>query len=242
MVEERKAWCADAAIHRFLVVAVLALGLAVLPGSRAAYGQNSAHSYGNLEGSFVFSLSGSVRDRVDSKERPVSAVGRLTADGRGHFKNVSRVMNWGGQILRQVASGTYEVNADGTGTAMFNVHTVGKDGRLTPASIETLSFVMTGEASTIESIVTEWRGPGARDSVVIPMIRWVATKEMGLSRGGERAEQSGRKPPPPPHLAPPEEPAMNPPSTMSFEDEQQMREQLPGAGIPEADRRGDRNR
>ncbi len=115
---------------------------------------NKVYSEKDLNGPTSFSLDGTVSLSINgnSVAIPVSASGQVNWDGKGKAPSATRTFNFGGAvILQQVAVGEYQVNPDGTGTAKFEVTTVGFTGSLPPGvelpgvSIETFAFVLNDE-------------------------------------------------------------------------------------------------
>jgi hypothetical protein len=118
-------------------------------------------SESDIRGSYGFFFQGFLTVQLSDDTIlpvPVSAVGRLVADGRGGLPEGSRTVNLGGIVLEQVAEGSYEVRPDGTGIATTEVTIVDQTGTLPsgltlpPTTLETFSFVLTNQAGGIPFI------------------------------------------------------------------------------------------
>ena len=102
-------------------------------------------SNADLHGSYGFSFEGTI---VGS---PLVAVGVFNADGAGNFTSAVRtlVAPGVGGVIEQTATGSYEINANGTGTAEFDVCTLCVGEVCTdscppgPTASETFTFVLT---------------------------------------------------------------------------------------------------
>lgn len=156
-------------------------GAVLLFGLRVASGQPAMQFKEiDFQGSFGFFLDGLIINAADGTSTPVTAIGLLVADGEGNFLEAARTMNFGGQILRQVTEGTYRVDFDGTGTAELKVSILGEDGKAVPASLETLSFVITSQGDIIQGIVTGIWGPKGEELPADPVISVVARKQVNF--------------------------------------------------------------
>jgi hypothetical protein len=73
----------------------------------------------DLNGRYAFVISGEVTQ--GPVIGPLAAVGIIEADGHGNFPFATRTLTVGGQVIIQndVATGTYTMNSNGTGTATF---------------------------------------------------------------------------------------------------------------------------
>lgn len=129
-------------------LAVCATGLTV-PG--ISHAQSSGHfSNIDLRGNYGFAFDGSLLS--DSGPVPLAAVGQVRFSGGGTATDAVRTVDLGGTILHQTASGTYNVNPDGTGSAQFTVVTLDPPG--IPDSTETFEFVLDGHGNVMQFIST----------------------------------------------------------------------------------------
>ena len=105
---------------------IFVLGIASV--AQADRDKHDECSVATLKGSFGYSVTGALA--AGPSAGPFAAVGRLSFDGMGNFKNV-RTISRNGEILRAVAGeGTYTVDADCTGSFTFTdggVVTLGTD-------------------------------------------------------------------------------------------------------------------
>ena len=131
----------------FLAVVVL-FGLGVAPASYAKQGDNFSNA--DLKGDYSFFLDGFLT--ADGQLVPVAASGQVEADGDGNFTNAVRILNVGGVVFRQEASGTYTVNPNGTGSAELTVVTVDPTG--IPDSTESFDFTITDHQSQLQVVDT----------------------------------------------------------------------------------------
>lgn len=124
------------------------LFIAVVPAHAK---QGNTFFTGDLRGTWSFAFDGMLL--IEGEGIPLSAHGRLIFNGRGVVLEAVRILNVGGMIFRQTATGTYEVNPDGTGVAQFEVVTVDPPGAL-PDGIETFEFVLTDNEHELQFIST----------------------------------------------------------------------------------------
>jgi hypothetical protein len=83
--------------------------------------QTSSGGFGvsDVNGRYSFFLTGELTQ--GPLTGPFDAVGIIVADGHGNFPFATRTINLAGQVILQndTASGSYTVNPDGTGSAIF---------------------------------------------------------------------------------------------------------------------------
>ena len=103
---------------------------------------------------------------------PIVAVGRLCSDGKGTITELTRVLHIPGSVLHQEATGTYKVNDDGTGEAVFNVTMQG-----VPFSQETFHSVITENKKTLQFISGTIAGPGGTPTGSDTLISGTARKQ-----------------------------------------------------------------
>lgn len=84
----------------------------------SAFGYGGNCNYGNLQGDFGFTLTGS---RTDSNPGARAAVGRLTADGNGNLTGSETQSNNGTIVKGVTETGTYIVNSDFSGSATLTL-------------------------------------------------------------------------------------------------------------------------
>jgi len=101
------------------VAAVIVFGLLAVP-TAFAYGSRGNCNAGSLQGSFVFTLTGS---RTDSNPGARAAVGHLTADGAGNLAGSETQSNNGTIVANVTETGTYNVNSDCSGSATLTLNT-----------------------------------------------------------------------------------------------------------------------
>jgi len=90
-------------------------GLVIVP---AAFGDGGNCNYGNLNGNFGFTLTGS---RTDTNPGARSAVGQLTADGNGNLSGSETQSNNGTIVTGVTEQGTYTVNSNCSGSATLTL-------------------------------------------------------------------------------------------------------------------------
>ena len=125
--------------HTLIPKLFLTLSLAALLAPSGT-GQ-SAFTTQDLRGTYAFTFEGSLIRVTTGQAIPVSAVGVFTLDGQGKVTKGVRYLNVGGQVVRENATGTYAVNADGTGTATFTVIPAEGEPPVVPPTLETFNFV-----------------------------------------------------------------------------------------------------
>lgn len=76
----------------------------------------SSFTNANLIGTFAFGIAGS-----SGASTPVGGSGVATADGNGNITSGEETVNVGGISCHSTFTGTYSVNANGTGSATVNV-------------------------------------------------------------------------------------------------------------------------
>lgn len=150
----------------FLVIGVVwAVGALKLfvDGSDLSYAHNkskaSKHprfSEKSLKGRYAFTFQGVLLDSQSNTPVPVNAVGTIKGDGKGNIRSVERVISVGGEVLTQKATGTYSVNADGTGMAFTTVVTVFDDSQEVKSSKEDFSFVISDRARRLDFITARF--------------------------------------------------------------------------------------
>ena len=133
--------------------AALAIFAALLTVPATSYAHE--HERGNfsnisLMGDYGFSFDGTLLS--PNGPVPLAAVGQVHFSGAGSATDVVRTVDLGGTILHQTASGTYDVNPDGTGSATFKVVTISPKG--IPDSTETFEFVLDGHGNAMQFIST----------------------------------------------------------------------------------------
>lgn len=133
------------------LTAILLSGMLLIAVVPAHAKQGNTFFTGDLRGTWSFAFDGVLL--VEDTGVPLSAHGRLVFNGRGVVPEAVRILNVGGMVFRQTATGTYEVNPDGTGVAEFEVVTVDPSGAL-PDSIETFEFVLTDNEHELQFIST----------------------------------------------------------------------------------------
>jgi hypothetical protein len=84
---------------------------------------------------------------------PLAVMGQLEFDGMGNVPSAVATFNFGGQILHSIGTGTYHVNADGTGSATFHVITVDPPDAFPPVDF-TFEFVIDDARKTLQFIST----------------------------------------------------------------------------------------
>lgn len=148
-----------------LIIAALVLsaGVGVLRPAQAEEVRNGrVFSERDVRGPYGFSFQGFLTLTLSdgsSLPVPVSAVGRLVADGRGGIE-AARTLSLGGLVLEQDGVGVYEVQPDGTGSARFDIVVVDQTGTPPPgvelpnATVESFAFVLTNFAGGIRFIGT----------------------------------------------------------------------------------------
>ena len=108
---------------KILTLLFFALGLAVFSLACVACGRTmlsppsvnaAGFSDANLSGGYSFADSG---ETLGSPSMKFNEAGVLTFDGIGHFSG-NATMNDGGRICAAIATGTYRINPDGSGSAM----------------------------------------------------------------------------------------------------------------------------
>lgn len=134
-----------------LAVAMVLTGLLLAaPGPSCAQGlQHFTDS--SLRGNYGFSFDGTLA--TSNGQVPLSAVGQVQFDGNGTAPSAVRTIQIGNTVFHQTAVGTYTVNADGTGSAQFEVTTVDPANAL-PVSTEHFEFVVEHYGSTLQFIST----------------------------------------------------------------------------------------
>ena len=97
---------------------IFILEVAVLGLCCVGCGQTHAAGFtdASLSGGYSFADSG---ETLGSPSIKFNEVGALALDGGGHF-NGNSTMNDGGRICSGIVTGTYRINADGSGSAMVN--------------------------------------------------------------------------------------------------------------------------
>lgn len=85
-------------------------------GSNGGTVHASSFTNANLIGSFAFGIAG-----TSGATTPVGGSGVATADGNGNIASGEETVNIGGISCHSTFTGTYSVNANGTGSATVNV-------------------------------------------------------------------------------------------------------------------------
>jgi len=146
---------------------LLTAGLAILlaPGLFS-----QSFSTQDFRGTYAFSFKGSLIRTTTGVPLPVTALGVFTLDGQGKVTKAVRILNAGGQVIRQTSTGTFTVNPDGTGTATFIVLPAEGEPPVFPPTREVFHFVF--------SNARNGRGMGAsivaangQDIGFVPVIR-----------------------------------------------------------------------
>ena len=102
---------------------------------------------GSIRGSYGFSFSGSILvPGSPPMQLLVAAVGRFVADGSGNVTEGSRTISINGTKFEQNFTCTYQVEADGTGTASCPVVETG--------TTETFSVVLDTQAKEFSFLAT----------------------------------------------------------------------------------------
>lgn len=147
------------------LVTVLCVGMAHAFGDIKEQG----FSKNSVKGCYGFSFHGTLIENVIAS--PVVAVGRLCSDGKGHVSALTRTLHLPNEVLQQTATGTYYVNKNGTGEAVFDVKTSGVD-----SSQESFHFTITEKNRTLQFISGVFRGPGGVDVGIDVVVHGEARK------------------------------------------------------------------
>ena len=140
-------------------------------------GNKTTFSLKSLKGHYGFSLEGVTINTLDNTIATAAAIGRFTADGKGNLVNAVRTVNSDGTIQEEIFTGTYTVNANGTGRVTIHASTVLPDGTTIPATTETARFVITRPRNELQFIGTSIRGPAGEDIGVQIVTRGIARKQ-----------------------------------------------------------------
>ena len=133
------------------ITAALAIFAALLTVPAASYAdQRGNFSNISLMGDYGYSFNGTLLS--PNGQIPLAAVGQVHFSGAGVATDAVRTVDLGGTILHQKATGTYNVNPDGTGSAEFKVITTSPAG--IPDSTETFDFVLDGHGNVMQFIST----------------------------------------------------------------------------------------
>ena len=96
----------------------------------------------DLRGTYAFSLQGTLIRAATGAPIPIAAVGVMTLDGEGKITKATRILNVAGQVVRETATGTYTINAEGIGTATFTVIPADGEPPVVPPTREVFHFSM----------------------------------------------------------------------------------------------------
>ncbi len=96
----------------------------------------------DLRGTYAFSFQGTLVRASTQTAIPIAAVGVFTLDGEGRVTKATRILNVSGQVVRETATGTYTVNAEGVGSAVFAVVPADGEPPVVPATREVFHFAM----------------------------------------------------------------------------------------------------
>lgn len=152
------------AIHLLTSALLFAMAMAQVNNSYADPGENQAQfTERSLKGNYAFSLNGIAHNVFDGSIIHATAVGRLTFNGKGIITDSVRTLNTSGTIQKEIFSGTYTVNPDGTGNLKIQASVVLPDGSTIPSSIETGDFVISRSPQQIQLIGTNITGPNGED-------------------------------------------------------------------------------
>jgi hypothetical protein len=144
-------------MKKLIGIPALALSMLALAGVCRADGHHHHFSNSSLQGTYVVRFQGTnsgAGGKVEGASlAPVNGVGQLIADGNGHFTgtqtanilfNTDGLLTSSGScpgpfgvctaICTTTLSGTYTVNADGTGTTTATATPVGSDPRCGPST------------------------------------------------------------------------------------------------------------
>jgi hypothetical protein len=102
----------------------------------------SGYTAWDLRGTYAFSFQGTLIQGSAQTAIPFAAVGVFTLDGEGRVTKATRILNVSGQVVRQTATGTYTVNAEGIGSAVFNVIPAAGEPPVVPATREVFHIAM----------------------------------------------------------------------------------------------------
>ncbi len=163
-----------------LASSIVMLGLLSLAPTLVQNAQadgNKTFSEKDVKGSYGFSFDG-LLILGDGTPVPVSAVGQVSSDGRGEVTGGTRTLKVGvDAAMQQTASGTYQVNPNGTGTAELLVNTIMPDGSEVPTSLETFSFVINSSRKELHFIGTSIKSPSGQNLGIGVVTRGVARKQ-----------------------------------------------------------------
>ncbi len=168
--------------YRSLIALMVAfLGASILASAVYAGSFDSHESRGfsnrSVKGNYGFSVYGVAVHHMDGSTTPAALVGRLTANGKGDIVDGFRVLNTDGSIFEQRFTGSYSVNADGTGEITLETNDIMPDGTTIPASIETANFVIVQPNDELQLIGTDIKGPDGADLGFTIVTRGVGRKQ-----------------------------------------------------------------
>jgi len=124
----------------------------------------------SLNGCYGFVFHGTLLQK--GKGVPAVAKGLVCGDGKGNITKLTRVLNIGGVIQHQTATGKYSVNSNGNGVANFDVKTGG-----VPSSKEEFEFTLTDKAKRIQFIMSDFKGPDGKDLGIRVVVSGNAIKQ-----------------------------------------------------------------
>jgi len=119
---------------------IAAAGLISLAAFFPTAGAAQEFKVSDLRGDYAFKFQGTLLQ--NGNPVPIAAVGVLTLDGQGRVTKATRFLNVAGMIVRQTATGTYTVNADGTGTSAFDVVPAAGQPAFFPPTREVFQFTL----------------------------------------------------------------------------------------------------
>jgi len=152
-------------ILRYAVLAVLMALICVTPAMA-----KQKFSTGSLKGCYGFVFNGTLIQNAQGV--PAVAEGLVCGDGKGKITKLLRVLNIGGEISRQTATGSYSVESDGTGEAKFDVKTGG-----VPSSKEKFDFTLADKSKRIQFILSDFKGPDGKDLGIRVVVSGNAIKQ-----------------------------------------------------------------
>ncbi|ADV82726.1 hypothetical protein [Terriglobus saanensis] len=154
---------------------VVALAASAKPGAGS---QASA-----LKGQYALSLRGASVGGT-SPSRETTAVGSIVADGRGHITSGVLDSNSAGMAGETPVTGSYTLNADGTGTVTLNI---------TSSNVETFTLFVSQEGGKVKSatLLESDSKAGASGSLVRQTVSGGPEGSFNFRLTGETFETSG---------------------------------------------------
>ena len=136
----------------------------------------SAFTLQDVRGTYAFTFDGSLIRTATGQAIPIAAVGVFTLDGLGKITKGVRYLNVGGQVIRETATGTYSINADGTGTATFVVIPVDGEPPVVPPTLEVFNFVFRSPRSGL-GIAASIRAANGQDIGMVIVVKAEFTRQ-----------------------------------------------------------------